>query len=518
MFIKKLKLKNFKKYKDLEISFKENINVIIGENESGKSTILQAIDFVISGSRNKIENIGLEYLFNKNVVQDFFQNKQIQNLPKLEIELYFENYNDPDFWGDNNSDENSEFGILLKCEPRDELSREISTILAQDIDNFPFEFYNINFYKFSGSPYLGFTRKFKHVLIDHSSINNEFATNSYIKTLYSSSIEPIEKNIHSNKYRLLKTEFKNSVLNNLNDQIPEKAYEFSLKSHSKSGLESDLTISEDNIDILHRGKGRQCFIKTEYALSKNENELDFILLEEPENHLSHLNMHNLIERINASKNKQVFIATHSNLISSRLDLRNSIFITSNNEFNIKLSDLSPETAKFFIKAPNKNLLEFILSKKVILVEGDAEYILIEKLFEQEYGTQPSNLGIHIIAIGGLSFRRYMEISNLLNIKTAVIRDNDKSFEKNIIENYNGYISDYTQVFASKDDSEYTFEIAIYNNNQELCDTIISPTLRTRSVIEFMLAEKTETAYLLLNNEQSILIPQYINEAFEWIND
>jgi hypothetical protein len=48
-------------------------------------------------------------------------------------------------------------------------------------------------------------------------------------------------------------------------------------------LENDLTIVENNIDILHEVRERQCFIKTEFALSKNENELNFILLEEPEN-------------------------------------------------------------------------------------------------------------------------------------------------------------------------------------------------------------------------------------------
>ena len=41
----------------------------------------------------------------------------------------------------------------------------------------------------------------------------------------------------------------------------------------------------------------------------------------------------------------------------------------------------------FIKAPDNNILEFILSKKVILVEGDAEYILAEALFKNS--TEPS---------------------------------------------------------------------------------------------------------------------------------
>lgn len=45
MFIKKIRVNNFGKLKDKEIELKNGINVIYGENESGKSTLL---DFIIS--------------------------------------------------------------------------------------------------------------------------------------------------------------------------------------------------------------------------------------------------------------------------------------------------------------------------------------------------------------------------------------------------------------------------------------------------------------------------------------
>ena len=60
MIIEKMKIKNFKKFKgEEEINFNEDFNIIIGNNESGKSSILLALDLVLSGSQNKIENIGL---------------------------------------------------------------------------------------------------------------------------------------------------------------------------------------------------------------------------------------------------------------------------------------------------------------------------------------------------------------------------------------------------------------------------------------------------------------------------
>src|SRR5690606_34831271 len=148
------------------------------------------------------------------------------------------------------------------------------------------------------------------------------------------------------------------------------------KSNSKSNLETDLTIYDGSIAIDNKGKGKQCIIKSELALAKNDNDLDIVLLEEPENHLSHLNTQRLISKIREADNKQIFIATHSDLISTRLDLRKSILLNSSSNQPTKLSDLSEATAKFFIKAPDNNILQFILSSRVVLVEGDAEFILM----------------------------------------------------------------------------------------------------------------------------------------------
>lgn len=39
-YIEKIVIKGFKKFKDFEMNFNESMNVLVGENETGKSTIL----------------------------------------------------------------------------------------------------------------------------------------------------------------------------------------------------------------------------------------------------------------------------------------------------------------------------------------------------------------------------------------------------------------------------------------------------------------------------------------------
>ena len=145
-YITKIKLLNFKKFTSIEIPFKEDLNLLIGDNEAGKSTILSAIDLVISGSRNKVETIGVENLFNREVIETFLNgSKKYEDLPKLYIELYLNDQDNELLDGQYNSEGASSHGMLLELSPNDELVTEIKEILGQAEANFPFEYYLISF-------------------------------------------------------------------------------------------------------------------------------------------------------------------------------------------------------------------------------------------------------------------------------------------------------------------------------------------------------------------------------------
>lgn len=516
--IDKVTLHNFKRFQEFSVNFNNKINLLVGDNEAGKSSILSAIDIVLSGSRSKIESLGLDSLFNLNSIQEFLSSgKDYNKLPILSIEVYLNEQNNPVLNGKANSDNRFCDGLRLICEPNDELSSEIKDILRQDEPNFPFEYYTISFRTFSGESYTGYRKFLKHILIDNTQISNEYATKQYVSSMYHSTVENAERNKHHNEYRKHKLHYKDTILKELNERISD--YSFSIKTNSKSNLETDMTISEGDIEIENKGKGRQCFIKTEFALKKDETDLDTVLLEEPENHLSHTNMKRLIQRIAGSENKQLIIATHNNLISTRLDLRKSILLNSNSSAPILLDDLTEETAKFFIKAPDNNILEFILSEKVILVEGDAEYILMDTFYKNVKGHNIEDSNIHIISVGGTSFKRYLEISKLLKIKTVVIRDNDKNYQANCIDNYSDFIDENNRIFADTDNERHTFEVAIYQDNTHICEELFSVGRRTLSVQDYMLKNKADVAFELLDKKaDEIMTPVYIKEAIEWISE
>jgi len=514
--IKKIKLKNFKRFLAYEMSFQPSMNIIIGDNEAGKSTILHAIDILLSGNRSKIESAGLENLFNQTAIRNFFSSgRKYADLPELSVELYLSDLEDPFYNGVNNSDSVECDGLRLICKPNDTLGPVINEILSQTEDNFPFEYYSINIETFAGQQYYGQKKPIKWVSIDASLGNGEYSAREYIHSIYECYTEPIERAGHRNKYRKLKHEYSSVVLNALNEK--SVGFRFDLRNNAKSNLDTDITVLEDGIGLEYKGKGKQCFIKADIALNKRKKTLDLVMMEEPENHLSYVNMKRLIEVIRSSVNRQMLITTHSPMICTRLDLRNVLIVSVKSQEPQQLGTIDNNVAKYFLKAPDTNLLDFILAPKVILVEGAAEYVLMERLVSSTLGKSMSISNIHIISVNGTAFKNYMRIASQLKIKTAVIRDNDGNFKVNCDDNYTDEISDIIRVFYDADNSRKTFEVCVYEDNNVLCDKLFGGDRRSLSVQDYMLSNKTDAAFRLLECADEIKVPAYIAEAIKWIN-
>ena len=93
--IRKVVIQNFKKFKTLTLDFESGKNVLIGNNEAGKSSILLALDLALGGSRNRIEALGAEALLNKDSVDTFLAGeKSLEKLPELIVDVFLEEGDD----------------------------------------------------------------------------------------------------------------------------------------------------------------------------------------------------------------------------------------------------------------------------------------------------------------------------------------------------------------------------------------------------------------------------------------
>lgn len=144
----------------------------------------------------------------------------------------------------------------------------------------------------------------------------------YISSLYSAYADESLKKIYNNEFRKLKKDFENNNLTSLNDKIP--TVNFGLSTHNKYSLENNLTIFEQGINIQNKGSGSQYMLKIKSSINKQSENIDLILIEEPENYLSDTNMKKMLHDIMNSNKKQMFVTTHNSMICSRLNLQRLI--------------------------------------------------------------------------------------------------------------------------------------------------------------------------------------------------
>lgn len=523
-YIKRLYIDGFKRFKQFDIEFNDRLSILVGENEAGKSTILEAIRIVLNQQYSNSDKSVLQELFNLENIRAYQNSPSVATLPKIMIEIDLELDNTPrfiDFYGENHINGNrseEKYGIRFECKFDEDFSDELVDSICDG--KIPYEYYSLTWQTYANLPYKVAKRPIKNLLIDTSETSRSSAFNYFNKSLFT--------NIFSNDTKLkAKNTFReklNTIFENMNLPEIDERRQFGI-DNKKIILENVLSVYEDLIPLEKKGSGMESLVKTQIALNRQDG-LDTILIEEPENHLCSTNLKKMLQQImEHEEGAQIIITTHSNMIASRLNLRNVIWITKNRYLSLK--NINPETSSFFEKADNNEFLQLILSKKVILVEGATEYLLLPKFYEKKTGRSVEDDGISIISCNGISYKRYLEIASETDKKIAVITDNDQNQKKIDDAAEFNQQSEKQHVFMGETMDDWTWEACVYNCNKERLNNIIQVREGAQylfhgnnygQVLGKMLANKVETAYQMLISGEEYIIPRYVEDAIEWLNE
>ena len=156
---------------------------------------------------------------------------------------------------------------------------------------------------------------------------------------------------------------------------------------ARTKWESAITPHLDELPFDCAGKGQQCKVQMRLALADSEPS-QVILVEEPENHLSHGGLQGLIADMeHASTSRQLIVATHSAFVLNKLGI-NSLQLISEGRKTFNLSQLSTETRDYFVKLPGYDTLRLVLAAKAILVEGPSDELIVQRAYLDKYGTMP----------------------------------------------------------------------------------------------------------------------------------
>src|SRR5690606_25362225 len=101
----------------------------------------------------------------------------------------------------------------------------------------------------------------------------------------------------------------------------------------------------------------------------------------PENHLSHIELSRLVQNIEDQRDdKQLFLTTHSSYVLNKLSI-DKICLLHDSYQRLHLVDKG--VVKTLKRLPGYDTLRVALSKKVILVEGPSDELVLKRIYQDK---------------------------------------------------------------------------------------------------------------------------------------
>ncbi|MDR2472939.1 MAG: AAA family ATPase [Tannerella sp.] len=303
--IESLNIQNFRGFDNLDIQGFSNINVLLGKNNCGKTSVLEAI-FLLSGISNPSLSLNINLMrgipVSKATLKYIFHNLETANRPsisgifaqgstrKLEIIPAFEQ-NEVSTKADTNAHNGSS---------------SLSLIPAKELSGLDFSFTVKN------AHYQ--TKKFKTGFrFEHNGIKQTLSTN-YQEDIISSFLTPDSENADIGLADQLKSLFvarKEHILNELLNHLDPKIKGLYVL---QDGLYIDKEGISERTPLRLMGGGVRRFLQIAATIAANKEQHLICLIDEIENGLHHESqqlMWQTLFSLSQSANIQLFITTHS---------------------------------------------------------------------------------------------------------------------------------------------------------------------------------------------------------------
>lgn len=474
--------------------FNNDINVIVGDNECGKSSLLEAIELCLNFChRGKpLTPEVMAELFNNECIDNYLSGDQSQtSLPELLIEAYVEG--NPELRGENNREKTDTEGISLRIYFDPEMASHYEAFIAARVLTVPFELYKIDWYSFAWKRQTQLGKPINCLFVDPTRLHPTLGRSRYINSIINSTADKNTRATLNLNYRQLKVRFNDEpevkAINeklNAKNELTAKSLKIVADMAPTSSWESNLGLAVGDISFAHIGKGEQNQIQIKIAIQNRAKDVDIVMLEEPENHLSHINLIQLvsyIEKENAGK--QIFLTTHSSYVLNKLSIEKLCLLSN---CYTKLKNVNEDTVKTLKRLPGYDTLRLVLAQKVILVEGPSDELVLKRIYRDKHKRLPEEDGIDIIVVRGIGFKVYLDIAKALKHPVRVVKDNDGNYQKNIVDwrstDYKD--CDFIECMSPADNAQSSLEPALIAANCTTVDAL-------NGLAKVMLSTKTYTS-------------------------
>ena len=528
MAIDRIIIRNFKGLKETNLTFRQGLNILVGDNETGKSTVLEAINLALTRQLNRRDSAYElhPFLFHQPAVHEFVvRTKAGSSVPPLAIEIEVYLTDDPALAihkGTNNSRNEDCPGVCLRIELDDNFTEDYLAYIAEHdrLQTVPIEFFHVDWRNFADQSLTARSKPIRPALIDPSALTNAYAASRYVLELARDFLTRKQKVDLALSYRQLREVFQsddsvskiNKALANKKGVVSDKELSVALDMTARSSWETSVTPHLDDLPLTLTGKGEQTSVKIKLALEASE-ACEVLLIEEPETHLSPGNLNRLLSHISARVgDKQVILTTHSSFVLNKLGIDATIMF--DRKTGVRLSDLPTSTKRYFMKLPGHDTLRMVLAKRSILVEGPSDDLIVQKAYEQQHGKTPLEDRVEVISVNSLAFKRFLDIAALLDLDVTVVTDNDGAPDK-VRQKYVEYRDrSNISICYSEDASLNTLEPnLVVANGHKVINAILGTNLEDDvALVSYMQGNKTDTALKLFESTTRLNMPGYISDA------
>ena len=579
MFLKKFRIKNYRCIKDVSIDFNKGVNILIGENNSGKTAVLNALRICLSYGKQwrdiwvsvndfhldkndpdaEIEDIEFHLFFEiENAVETGIYNDflSVGDGGKQELQLHFRYYIDErsgvkkvryNVWGGDNEGQSITPDVLdliyfIHLDALRDAVHHLRPVRGNRLG----ELYSKIVTDEKRQEFL--SGKVRNVLNGDTDWNTliEQGKGKVNEHLKETTITGKEQNVEID---FLPYEFRR-IVDNLRIQTPV---------YNEDIIENG---DKQRYFELHQnglGYNNLIYIATVLGDLKRQKELESdayvaLLIEEPEAHL-HPQLQNIFFNYLNKLNEigfQIFVSSHSPTITAKADLDSLIVLQEQgNEITslaIKKSNLSDLNKKYLKKFLDVTKCQLFFSNGVILVEGISEALLIP-VFSEIIGSDYSieKKGIELVNLNGVAFEHFGKLFNpdapnsRLNCRCAILTDDDRT-EGGDISSRAAKAKELENGQLRVALAEKTFEIELFKagNNKDILLEIFGemhPTAAGRieegasiddyanSFLEKINSNKakSELAHCLAIRLESdaglrneFTVPDYIKSAIKWV--
>ena len=432
MYISELKLWNFRKYHKegvietnnphLVVPFSKGLNVLIGENDSGKTAIIDAIKLILK--THSVEWIKIE------------DNDFSQGCNELRIELIISELNDDEAAKFNGklAFADSKFYLHLrldgtrkdkKCflnevvalqggeeEPLNAVQKELLKVTylkaLRDADN-----------ELSGKK----GSRISHILLGHNTFNEGGNGKDEFERIFLTANKGIEDWFTDNEdgkqiKEVIDTFIHGFISDNKNSKLD-------IASPNIRSILEKVSITIQDAVNLGLGTQNRLYMAAELLHLQNDaTALQTCLIEELEAHLHPQAQMKVIETLQDKSNNgiQFIMTTHSPNLSSKIKLNDVYPLTKD---KTKLDSPDYVYLDHFLDVTKSNLF---FAKGVIIVEGMAEEILLPAL-AKNYGKSFTKSEVSIVNVGSTAYLHFARIlmrndGKQLNYPVAIVTDTD----------------------------------------------------------------------------------------------